>query len=405
MADADGVFYLTGIVDDKTFPTTPNAYSQDNGDTRKMFLSAIDTNILGTPGLIYSTFFGGALTNALNEGEEPTAIALGPAKGQVYITGFSSATDYPVKNAIQGTLKGQLDGFIAGFDITKSGTDSLIASTYLGGSQYDVPKSIAVTASGKAYISGYTYSSDYPVSGDANQPFYGGSSDIFLSRVDLSAATLEYSTFLGGPGIDQAYKVLVDVNGRIALTGFTQSTNFPVTPRAIQSVPGGDGDAFLAILDLRKTPGNVLDYSTLYGGSGADFAYDMRVGSTGNYYLGGYTLSRDLRAVDAFAPVSAQGSTDGFVAIINPLLAGSAGLIYSSYVTSTGKAMVQGIEVDSAGNTYVVGQALENVFPPGYAQPLPDSSTNVFVLIFRPSAPPAVRQQSTVLTKHPRSRQ
>jgi hypothetical protein len=402
-ADADGVVYITGVVDDKFFPVTGNAFYTDNGDTRKIFVSAIDTNLQGTDGLIYSTFFGGNLTNALADGEQPTAIALGPTKGQVYITGFSSGTDYPVKNPIQGSLIGQYDGIIAEFDITKSGSDSLVASTYLGGSLYDIPRSIAVGPDGAVYIAGYTYSSDYPMSGDANQGYNGGS-DAFLSKVDLLAPALEYSTFLGGSQIDQAWKVLLDPNGRVAVAGFTQSSDFPLTSTAVRTVPGGDGDAFLTIFNLNKTPGQMIDYSTLYGGNGTDVVYDMRIGGDGSYYLGGYTLSNNLPAIDAFQPIPGGGGVAGVVAIINPALSGSAGLTFSSYVAGPGTVTVRGIEVDSEGNVYVVGQALDNAFPQGYAVPAPDSGTNIFVLIFHPSPNSVVRRSSTSLPPRIRTR-
>jgi hypothetical protein len=403
--DADGVFYLTGNVDDKFFPTTSNAYTSDNGNTRKMFLSVIDTKILGKDGLIYSTFFGGNLTNALADGEQPTGIALGPSKGQVFITGFTSASDYPVKNALQPLLRGQYDGFVAQFDITQSGANSLLGSTYLGGSVYDIPRSIAVDSAGKAYVAGYTYSSDFPVLGSANQLSYRGGGDAFLAKVDMAGGNFEYGTFLGGSGLDQAWKVLIDPSGRIALAGNTLSNDFPVTPTAMQRTPAGDGDVFLAILDLQKIPGQAIAYATLYGGNGSDVVYDMRIGSNGNYYLGGYTLSRNLRVVDAIAPVSAGAGVDGLVAIINPAVAGGSALVYSSYVTGPGHQTVQGIEVDSTGNVYVVGQAFDDVFLPGQAVLLPDTSTNVFVLVFRPSTQSVIRRPSTVLTQHPRTRQ
>lgn len=402
-ADADGLFYLTGIVDDKFFPTTSNAFSQDNRDTRKMFLSVIDTK-LGRDGLVYSTFFGGNLTGAQLDGEQPTGIALGPVKGQVFITGFTSATDFPTKNPTQGSLKGLFDGFVAEFDITKSGESSLIASTYLGGSAYDIPESIVIDAAGKAYITGYTQSSDYPVTEDANQKFYAGGTDVFLTRLNASEGFVEYSTFLGGSGLDQAYRVQIDSQGRIALAGFTQSSNFPITPTAMQRTPGGDGDAFLTILNLANTPGQAVAYSTFYGGSGSDVVSDMKIGPTGTYYLGGYTLSRDLRAVDAISPISAATGVDGFVAIIDTTVSGSIGLLHSSYITGPGTATVQGITVDAAGNVYVVGQSLDNVFPPGSAQVFPDTNTNVFVLVFHPSAAPIVRRPSTALPPITRTR-
>jgi hypothetical protein len=213
---------------------------------------------------------------------------------------------------------------------------------------------------------------------------------------------LEYGTFLGGTGIDQIWKVLRDPTGRIAVAGFSLSADFPVTSNAIQAAQKGGGDAFLAVLDPNSA-GNQLVYSTWYGGSDGDFIYDMRVGPSGYYYVGGYTLSRDLPVVDALKPASAQGGTDGFVAIIDTSDSSARGLLYSSYVTGSGTAGVVGIEVDGVGNVYVTGQSYGNIFE-SYQAPPDDSNYNVFFFEFKPSAPPALRQQSRTGSRIVRTR-
>jgi hypothetical protein len=398
VVDANGVLYMTGITDDFFFPTTAGAYSRDNGETRKMFLSAIDTNVPGADGLVYSTFFGGTGT------EEPTAIALaGP--GRAYITGFTNGTDLPVKNALRGTIYNGFDGWAAAFDITKSGADSLLASTYIGGSFFDYPRSIAVDAAGKAYIAGDTFSYDFPVTPGAYQTSYRGGGDDFLIKLDLLGANLEYGTFIGGSTVDQAWKVLIDAQGRVAIGGFSLSEDFPVSARAMQPRNAGSTDATLTILDLTTTnPAQALVYSTFYGGSDGEVIIDMRIGPSGRYYFGGYTLSRDLRTIDALRPTSELGGRDGFVAIIDTVEPPERALVYSSYVTGPGNQQVQGIEVDTAGNVYVTGQSFGNIFSTGGPTPPEDSSTNVFLFVFRPSAPAIVRQDSAEPPQTTRSR-
>jgi hypothetical protein len=219
--------------------------------------------------------------------------------------------------------------------------------------------------------------------------------------MDMQAGVLEYSTFLGGTSIDQIWKVLLDPLGRVAVAGFSLSDNFNVTSNAIQTAPKGNGDAFLTILN--PSAPNQLVYSTWYGGSDGDFIYDMRVGPSGYFYVGGYTLSRDLPVVDALKPASALGGTDGFVAIIDAADTSARGLIYSSYVTGPGTAVVNGIDVDSVGNVYVTGQSYSNIFEPFQAPPA-DSNYNVFFFVFRPSPPPALRQQSRTGSRPNRTR-
>jgi hypothetical protein len=391
VVNPDGVIFLTGITDDFFFPTTPNAYARSNQETRKMFVAAIDTRLPGKDGLIYSTFFGGKGPN-----EEPTAIALGPQPGQVYITGFTQGSDLPVKNPYQEKHfnaaienRPDPDGFVAAFDITKSGADSLLASTYFGARSFDVPRSIAVDADGKAYIAGYTYSWELPVTGDAFQRTYAGGGDGFVAKLDLLGGRLEYASFLGGSTIDQTWRVVLDGPNRVALGGFTLSANYPVTTNALQPVQNGLGDATLTILELNKGREGLM-YSTYFGGSDGDFVYALRKGPAG-YYLGGYTLSRDLRTVDALRPASAGGGTDGFVAILNPAEAPANQLVYSSYVTGPGYQTVNALTVDALGNVYVTGQVYGNVFDPGQAAPPENSASDVFLFVFRPSAPPPAR--------------
>ncbi len=397
VVDPDGIFYLTGITDDFFFPTTENAYSRSNGETRKMFLSAIDTNVPFGEGVKYSTFFGGT------GNEEPTAIALaGP--GRVYITGFTNGNDLPVKNALQSTRFFGFDGWAAAFDITQSGADSLLASTYLGGSFFDYPRSIAVDAAGKAYIGGDTFSYDFPVTPGAYQMVYRGGSDGFLMKLDLVGAKLEYSTFIGGSTVDQVWKVLLDAQGRVALGGFSLSKDYPISARAMQPLNAGETDGTLTILDITKTnPAEALVYSTFFGGSDGEVIVDMRIGPSGRYYFGGYTLSRDLPTVDALRPASEMGGRDGFVTIIDTAETPERALIYSSYVTGPGVQQVQGIEVDAAGNVYVTGQSLGSVYPTGPFPP-ENSSTDVFIFVFRPSTPPAVRLDSLQPPQTSRSR-
>lgn len=399
VVDPNGVLFMTGITDDFFFPVTPNAYRDNNGNVRRVFLSALDTRLPGKSGLIYSTFFGGGGTDQTGS-EEPTAIAL--HNGMAYITGFTSFDNYPVKNPVQekrtptcgGEPPKTFDAWIAQFDITKSGAASLVNSTHLGGCSNDIPRSIAVDALGEVYVAGWTSSTNFPVTANAIQAVYSGQRDAFLAKLDLNAARIDYATYFGTPLIDEAWKVLVEPTGRVALGGFTMSSDFPVTANAMQPVAGGSGDAFLTIFDLNTTdPSRTVVYSTYYGGSGGEVINDMRVGPSGAYYFCGYTLSRDLPVRDAYKSVSAGQSTDGFIAIVDPSAAPADALLFSTYITGGGAQIVRAIEVDPAGVVYATGFTLGNVFLPGQATPFLGES-NVFFLAFKPSPPAVVRREA-----------
>jgi hypothetical protein len=375
--DSEGVFYLTGFTDDFFFPTTPGGYLTSNGGVRRSFVSVIDTKLPGTAGLTYSTFFAGTKT------DEPTGIAV--AGGKIYVTGFTSSPDYPVTpNAYQSTQPGgTYDGWVAEFDPSQSGTASLVSSTYLGGSGQDVPRSIAVAADGQVWVAGYTRSSDFPTTQNSFRPSYVGGGDAFLTRLDLSANAVTYSTFLGGSGQDQATKILVEPSGRVAVTGFTLSGNFPVTANALQGSPAGNGDVFLTVLDpAAKDFTTALVYSTYFGGTDGDVPYDLRRDAAGKYYVCGYTLSLDLPVQNALAPASDFGALDGFLAVIDPAASPLKSLVYSSYVTGPGYQIAYGVDVDAQGVVYLTGTVLGDVFGGTGAKAPANSGLNVFLLVF-----------------------
>jgi len=376
--DSQGVFYLAGYTDDFFFPVTPNAYLTSNGGVRRAFVSVVDTKLPGKAGLTYSTFFAGTTMDI------PTGIAA--AGGKIYVTGYTSSKDYPVTaNAYQGALPGgSFDGWVAEFDPSQSGSASLVASTYLGGSGLDTPRSIAVAADGKVWVGGYTRSSDFPTTPNSFRPFYSGAGDAFLTRLDLNAMSVTYSTLLGGSSQDQATKIIVEPSGHVAVAGYTLSADFPVTPGAMQSTQGGNGDAFLTIIDpTAQDFTTALIYSTYFGGSDSDVPYDLRRDASGKYYMCGYTLSLDLPVQNALVPASQLGSLDGFVAIVDPAASPLKALVYSSYLTSPGYQVAYGIDVDSQGVIYVTGTVLGDVFGgTGAHNAPPDSNLNVFVLAF-----------------------
>ena len=376
--DSEGVFYLAGTTIDTSFPVTPNAFLSTTTVTRS-FVSVVDTKLPGTAGLTYSTFFGGT------KSDQPTGIAV--ANGKIYVTGFTNSTDYPVTaNAYQAAgPNGSFDGFVAEFDPSQSGTASLVASTYLGGSGLDVARTIAVAPDGQVYVAGFTRSGDFPNTQNSFRSFYAGGGDAFLTRLDLSANTVTYSTFLGGTDQDQATKILLEPSGRVAVTGFTLSTDFQVTPDALQGTQAGNGDAFLTILDPNAQDfTKALIYSTYFGGSDGEVPYDLRRDAAGKYYLCGYTLSLDFPALNALSPASLGGGPDGFVAVIDPTASPLQALVYSSYLTGPGYQVAYGVDVDPLGNIYVTGAVLGDVFAgAGNPQPPADSNLNVFLLVFQ----------------------
>src|ERR1035441_10049672 len=140
---------------------------------------------------------------------------------------------------------------------------ALAYSTFLGGSGADQGRGIAVDASGDAYVTGLTQSSDFPVK-NASQSTYGGVQDAFVTALKSDGSGLLYSTYLGGKQADGGAGIAIDGNKNVYVTGLTGSTDFKVTGNASQPTPGGGNDAFVVEI---SSAGSLL-FSTYLGGSG-----------------------------------------------------------------------------------------------------------------------------------------
>ncbi|MDT7807412.1 MAG: hypothetical protein QOJ70_1225 [Acidobacteriota bacterium] len=297
------------------------------------------------PVLSYSTFLGG--TNA----ETGRSIAL-DSFGNAYVTGFTNSTTFPTQNPLQPTNGGQSDAFVTKLNAT--GT-ALIYSTYLGGSGIDEGSGIAVDATGNAYITGDTSSSNFPVQG-AFQAALGGTQDAFALKLNPTGSALVYSTYLGGSGADSGSAVALDAASNAYITGDTSSTNFPLqTP--LQPASGGSSDAFVTKLNAT---GSALTYSTYLGGAGSDAGNDIVLDALGNAYVTGTTSSNNFPVQGAFQPATGGGSSDAFVTKLNA--AGSA-FVYSTYLGGSGSEFGEGIALDASGNAYVAGSTGSTNFP------------------------------------------
>jgi hypothetical protein len=227
-------------------------------------------------------------------------------------------------------------------------------STYFGGSGTDVGASIAVDASGNAYITGSTASSDFPATNPL-QPIPGGGSDVFVAKLSASGTSLVYSTYLGGNGDDIGMGLAVDAAGNVCVTGNTKSTNFPAAS-PLQPVSGGGTDAFVAKLNAS---GTALIFSTYLGGSGNDYGTGIAMDQAGEVYVVGYTTSINFPIFNA-GQSTFGGLLDAFVTKLSP--SGTA-LIYSTYFGGNGADYGTSIAVDAAGNACFTGETYSSNFP------------------------------------------
>jgi len=249
---------------------------------------------------------------------------------------------------------------------------TLAFSTYLGGSGFDRADGIAVDSSGNVYVTGSTFSTDFPVTAGAFQTTRSTGFDVFITKMNPTGTALIYSTYFGGNNNDSSNDIAVDAAGNAYVIGFSDSSNLPTTPGAFRSTPIGsdESDAFTMKLDAS---GSTLLYSTFLGPIIGDA---IAVDSAGNAYLTGQANADYPTTPGAFQTVTA-GSSEAFVTKLNST--GTA-LIYSTFLGGSGFDSGSDIAIDPAGNAYVTGTAQAG-FPvtPGAFQTSFNGVNDVFV--------------------------
>ncbi len=398
--DASGNAYVTGETGSLNFPVTPGAFQ-----TAQWGFETFITKLNATgSALVYSSRFGGDFDDFGRD------IAV-DASGNAYITGWtacrSQTCTFPTVNAFQATYGGgNNDAFVSKMN---AGGTALLYSTYLGGGAVlnttdDWGEGIAVDSTGSAYVTGYTYSQDFPTTPGAYHSTSDGL-DLFVTKFAPSGSNVVYSAKFGGLGRDQGMGIALDASRNAYITGITESEDnpfteeydgFPVTAGAFQTA--GSFDAFVTKLN---PAGSALVYSTYLGGTDdVDRAWGIAVDSAGNAYVAGDTKSANFPVVNAVQPTYGGGLGDAFVTKLNTT--GTA-LLYSTFLGGNLSDEARGISIDSAGNTYVTGYTSSFDFPTtaGVVQPMnggglehhddafvvkiASGGTSVSTLVLRPS--------------------
>ena len=233
----------------------------------------------------------------------------------------------------------------------------LLYSTFLGGSSSDWGGAIAVDESGAAYVTGLTYSSDFPTTTGAFDTTHNGDYDAFVVKLNAAGSGLVYASFLGGTSGDDGYAITVDGSGAAYVTGETASSNFPTTAGAFDATYNGGTDAFVAKFD---TAGSGLAYSTFLGGGGSDYGHAIAVDGSGAAYVAGETASSNFPATAGAFDTTHNGGIDAFVTKLNA--AGST-LVYSTFLGGIGWDYNSAIAVDWGGAAYIAGETTSSNFP------------------------------------------
>lgn len=328
------------------------------------------------PSLEYSTLLGGSL-------EDYGMDIARDANGDVFVTGYTSSCNFPLEDPIiintafmkyNGSYcHNSRDAFITKIIVNETtGNATIDFSTYLGGSKSDFGRGIAVDPVGSIYVTGDTFSEDFP----CMLPFaYGGalhgSNDAFVVKLNPTGGVIYWSDYIGGNFADQANDIALDSLNAVYLTGQTVGNspykalekNFPVTPNAYQTAPNPDavmGDAFAVKI---SPTGQTLEYSTYISGSGQDSGNGITVDGQGMAYVIGTTTSSNLlpSGVPGYQK-SLKGGQDAFLFKMNF----QAGIppLYATYLGgTTGHDYGQAVAVDSAMSAYVTGATASTDFP------------------------------------------
>ncbi len=344
--DGSGNAYVVGYTRSSTFPNQ-NPYQTYQGGGFFGYDAFVTKLSSSGNSLVYSTYLGG--------GDDDVAVGIAvDGTGNAYVTGHTGSSNFPTQNPYQSTYQGSYDdAFVA--KLSGSG-NSLIYSTYLGGVGPDEGFGIAVDDDGNAYVTGGTWSSNFPTLNPFQATNQGGGWDAFVTQLSSSGNGLIYSTFLGGESVEIGEGIAVDGNGNAYVTGYTFSSNFP-THNPYQAYQGTSDNPDVFVTKLSSS-GASLVYSTYLGGGDKDWGWDIAVDGSGNACVTGETESSDYPTENPFQTY--QGSKDAFV---TKLSSSGNSLIYSTYLGGAAWDYGSAIAVDSGSNAYVTGYTQSSNFP------------------------------------------
>jgi hypothetical protein len=345
--DADGEAYVAGYTSSDDFPTTGGAYDTSGAGVDKLHREGFvfKLNSSATQ-LRYSTYLGG------NDNERVTDIQVDANKA-AYVTGRTPSANFPTTvGAFDTSFGGGEDGFVVKLDQFGS---NLEYATLLGGNGNDRVSAIALDASGTAYLTGLTASTNFPtVSAYDSNP--NGAEDAFVAKLNPAGTGLIYSTLLGGSGADQGLSVDIDTSGAAYIAGYTFSTDFPAT--VYDTSANGNKDGFAAKIG---PSGTSLGYAAYFGGSDEDEGRGIAVNSAGEAYVAGFTKSSNFFAAappNSYDP-SFNGGTDIFVVKL-----GAGGTpTYGSFLGGADLDSGDAIALDRGDAVYLSGVAGPTGFP------------------------------------------
>ncbi len=375
--DAKGLEYIAGTTQSTDLPLVGSSYQTAEGGDQDLFVAIVNPKLSGTAQVIYVTYIGGTADETFG------GMTVGPY-GDVYLTGSTASTNFPVQNAAQTSLGGDV-GSPDAFVLWLSSIQGLAYSTYFGGGETDTGKAIAVQSNGWIWIAGDTQSTDFPNTGGFQGSLIGVQ-NMFVAgfnALNTGSATKIYSIYIGGTNWDEAYGIASAPDGSIWLAGATYSPDIWIQGPAYQGFYGGDGDGYIAHIHPGQGAKALL-YASFLGGSGNDAATSLVLDPSGNVILSGYTLSSNFPVTSTAFQSKYGGNTDAFITILDTA---KRELVYSTYFGGPEPDAVMEMKEDSSGVLYLAGYTESPGLPStsGAVQPGYDGSVDAFGLKLDPS--------------------
>ncbi len=383
--DSRGLIYVAGTTTSLDFAVAGIPLQQAPGGGVDLFFTVIDPKAGHDTQVLYTSYLGGS-------GDETLGGMVVRPDGNVYLTGSTASTNFPTSNAAQTALSATTssgtsattvaDAFVAWFDVFQT----LLYSSYLGGTAKDFGTAIALDSKNRIWVTGGTSSFDFPIVGGFQNFNAGGGQDMFVAGIDpgqSGAATLVHSTYVGGTGFDTARGIAVASDGTIWMVGGTYSPDIALAAIDFQPEYSGGGDGYVVHLDPNRGANEVV-YGTYLGSNGYEDARSVALDSVGQVIVSGFTMSSSFPTTPNAYQGQLAGGVDMFVSILNPNITTSRSgqLIYSTYFGGKGDDIAFDMKRDASGVLYLSGYTTSPGLPasPNALQSSYDGTIDAFAL-------------------------
>jgi hypothetical protein len=348
--DGLGNVFVTGGTSSADYPTSAGAYDTTHNGARDVFVTRLNTDLTATN--FASTFVGGGSSDEF-------ALGIALDVGNVFVTGRTFSADYPTSaGAYDTSFNGVNDVFVTRLNTDLTATN--FASTFIGGSGGEFASGIALDGLGNVFVTGGTFSADYPTSAGAYDTSFNGGPDVFVTRLNTDLTATDFtSTFVGGSSSDLSNAIALDGLGNVFVTGSTGSSNYPTSAGAYDTTHNAFNDVFVTRLNTDLTATNFAS-TFVGGGSSEEFASGIAL-DVGNVFVTGRTFSADYPTSAGAYDTSYNGFADVFVTRLNTDL--TATNFASTFVGGSSHDLSNAIALDGLGNVFVTGGTFSADYP------------------------------------------